>query len=310
MEVIILSLGLLCITFWKYFSTMFGKAARIIIATLFMGLATCAIMVTLYVDTSIVVCVAVFAGLIVFMDFKRVYDNYGHCDDAFKFYNMEIMKVSVMMLCMCLAGRYVNSRVFEGEAVKLFYCIAMTGLVAIVDASKQSRVYADFEPSDDDVTFTGYVVGYHGRAWFGKSKLVIEVDMNEHKKPGETETANIFEEYRMMDRRGSFDGNGRYVKYDRMGRRMRKDAQDPRFANSVSFPEPVSNRKIMYFITAMYYEKNNNLMGDLIPVRFSDSRKMLYIEDEVKSNKEGLMVCTAVGVFAFFSCLTYFMGSL
>lgn len=277
MEFIILSLGLLFVTFWTYFSDLFGKLARIIIATLFLGLAFCAIAVVIYLDSYTVSIILLFAAIVVFIDMKRVYDNYGYCDDAFKLFNMEIVKVSIMVLCMCLISQYATiyrwfsgggdlvHSLFNGDiAAKIFYCLAMTGLVAIVDASKQTKIYAGFQPGENDLILTGYVVGYEGKTYFGKSKLVLEVDLDEYKRQSGDE-------------------------------------------ESVHSSDKAS---IVYFVTAMRYNIDDYPLNDVFLVNYSDSKHMLYVIDEMNSNKQGITICASLGFFAFITCLTYFIRNL
>lgn len=315
MELIIMSLGLLCITFWSFFSKIFGKFARMIICALFIGLAFCGVAVVLYTEPVSIVLVVVFTVGLVYYDFKKVYDNYGYSrDDVFTFFNKELVKVAVIVLSMCMASYYaltnnnVLSSLFENNSiVKIFYCLAMTGLVAIIDASKQYDVYDDFEASESDPLLTGYVVGYQGKNVLGKTKLVIEVDLDEYKSK---EEEDVFAEYRNVDRKGNFDGSGRFVKYDNLGRRKAPDNNDVRCANKLAKLQPSGKGHIVYFITAMHYDKSVYYFGRNFFVRYNAEKKMLYVEDEVQSNKEGLKICMAVGLFAFFSCLTYFVRNM
>ncbi len=321
MEFIILSLGLLFVTFWTYFSDLFGKLARIIIATLFLGLAFCAIAVVIYLDSFTISFILLFAAVVVFIDMKRVYDNYGYCDDPFKLFNMEIVKVSIMVLCMCLISQYATifrwfsgggdlvHSLFNGDvAAKIFYCLAMTGLVAIVDASKQTKIYAGFEPGEDDLILTGYVVGYEGKTYFGKSKLVLEVDLDEYKRQSGADTA---ENYGPIDNHGNFDGLGRFVKYDGFGRRKRfRRSENVQAANTLSSVRPSQNGSIVYFVTAMRYDKDEYPINTVFLVNYSDAKHMLYVMDEMNSNKQGITICASLGFFAFITCLTYFVRNL
>lgn len=327
MELVVLSLGVLWITFWNCFSHIFGKFARAIIAALFVGLAVCGMAVVLYTEPLTIIMVIGYAVGLIYYDFKRVYNNYGVCGDVFTFLNKEIVKVAVVILCMCIASRYAAiefakdtsdvvgrnllSSFFEDNTfVKILYCLAMTGLIAIIDASKQSKVYEGFEVDESDPLLTGYVVGYDGKTIFGWSKLVIEVDLNEYKK--QEKEKDIFAEYRNMDNRGTFDGNGRYVKYDYLGRRSQPDRDygDVRCANKLAKIKKGNKGRIVYFTTAMRYNKSTYYESRRFLVRFNEQKRMLYVEDEVQSNKDGVKVCAAVALFAFLTCLTYFVRSL
>ncbi|MBQ4282806.1 MAG: hypothetical protein IJB96_02635 [Lachnospira sp.] len=281
MELVILSIGLLCITFWEYFSHIFGKLARILVVALFVGLSLSALAVMFYLDGRIASLIIFLVAVVLFVDFRRIYKNYGFCGNVFTFYNKEIFKVATLILCMSLASQYATYVLFRKDDIAtLFFCLAMTGFVAINDAARQFSYNSGFEGSDDDLELVGYVVGYQGKKVLGGIKLVIEVDLDEAARNNPWGTAWGF------------------------------NKSDVRCANKMATIDAKAEGRIVYYITGMRYDMATYYVGREFHMRYSEPKKVLYVEDELDNNKTGLLICIAVGLFAFFACLTYLVRNL